>query len=86
MLEYESKEIFSTFDIPLVKNTLILRGEDVKEKVKGDVGDVLQSITNELNEFAKKWSIEIRQTTEDGKEVKVLEFGTKKDEPPETPE
>jgi len=35
LLEYESKEIFSTFDIPLVKNTLILRGEDVKEKVKG---------------------------------------------------
>ena len=35
MLEYESKEIFSKFDIPLVKNTLILRGEDVEEKVKG---------------------------------------------------
>ena len=35
MLEYESKEIFSTFDIPLVKNILILKGEDIEEKVKG---------------------------------------------------
>ncbi len=35
MLEYESKEIFSKFDIPLVKNTLILKGEDIEEKVKG---------------------------------------------------
>ena len=35
MLEYESKEIFSTFSIPLVKNMLILRGEDIEEKVKG---------------------------------------------------
>ncbi|MHA1193899.1 MAG: ATP-grasp domain-containing protein [Promethearchaeota archaeon] len=35
MLEYESKEIFSKFDIPLVKNKLILRGEDIEDKVKG---------------------------------------------------
>jgi len=34
LLEYESKEIFSTFDIPLVKNVLILKGEDIEEKVK----------------------------------------------------
>ncbi|MBY8988460.1 MAG: succinate--CoA ligase subunit beta [Candidatus Lokiarchaeota archaeon] len=35
MLEYESKEIFNKFDIPLVKNVLILKGEDIEEKVKG---------------------------------------------------
>ncbi|MHA1508478.1 MAG: succinate--CoA ligase subunit beta [Promethearchaeota archaeon] len=35
MLEYESKEIFSKFDIPLVKNILILGDEDIEEKVKG---------------------------------------------------
>ncbi|MHA1472989.1 MAG: succinate--CoA ligase subunit beta [Promethearchaeota archaeon] len=34
MLEYESKEIFSMFNIPLVKNMLIVRGENVEEKVK----------------------------------------------------
>ncbi|MHA1459529.1 MAG: succinate--CoA ligase subunit beta [Promethearchaeota archaeon] len=34
MLEYESKEIFSKFDIPLVKNILILGDEDIEEKVK----------------------------------------------------
>ena len=34
MLEYESKEIFSKFDIPLVKNILILMGEDIEDKVK----------------------------------------------------
>ncbi len=34
MLEYESKEIFSAFNIPLVKNILIIRGENVEEKVK----------------------------------------------------
>jgi succinyl-CoA synthetase beta subunit len=35
LLEYESKEIFRQFDIPLVKNLLILRGEDIEDKVKG---------------------------------------------------
>jgi len=35
LLEYESKEIFSKFDIPLVKNILILKGEDIEEKVRG---------------------------------------------------
>jgi len=35
LLEYESKEIFSKFDIPLVKNILILGDEDIEEKVKG---------------------------------------------------
>ncbi|NVM45733.1 MAG: ADP-forming succinate--CoA ligase subunit beta [Candidatus Lokiarchaeota archaeon] len=34
MLEYESKEIFSEFGIPLVNNMLILKGEDIEEKVK----------------------------------------------------
>jgi len=34
LLEYESKEIFSKFDIPLVKNILILGDEDIEEKVK----------------------------------------------------
>lgn len=34
MLEYESKEIFSKFGIPLVKNILILKSEDIEEKVK----------------------------------------------------
>ncbi|MHA1235437.1 MAG: ATP-grasp domain-containing protein, partial [Promethearchaeota archaeon] len=34
MLEYESKEIFSKFDIPLVKSILILGDEDIEEKVK----------------------------------------------------
>ncbi|MBY9013169.1 MAG: acetate--CoA ligase family protein, partial [Candidatus Lokiarchaeota archaeon] len=34
MLEYESKEIFSKFGIPLVKNIIILKGEDIEEKVK----------------------------------------------------
>jgi len=34
LLEYESKEIFSKFDIPLVKSILILGDEDIEEKVK----------------------------------------------------
>ena len=34
MLEYESKEIFSKFGIPLVKNILILRGENINERVE----------------------------------------------------
>ena len=33
MLEYESKEIFSEFGIPLVNNILILKGEDIEEKI-----------------------------------------------------
>lgn len=35
MLEYESKEIFSKFDIPLAKSILILKDEEIEEKVKG---------------------------------------------------
>jgi len=33
LLEYESKEIFTEFGIPLVNNILILKGEDIEEKV-----------------------------------------------------
>ncbi|MFW9866949.1 MAG: succinate--CoA ligase subunit beta [Candidatus Thorarchaeota archaeon] len=34
LLEYESKRIFSEFDIPLVKNIVIERGENIEEKVR----------------------------------------------------
>lgn len=79
--------ILTTFDVETKVNDEKV-GEKVDEakkkaaEVKGEVGDVFQEIADELNEFAKTWSIEIRQTTVDGKEVKVLELGTKKDEPP----
>ncbi|MGB5910485.1 MAG: ATP-grasp domain-containing protein [Promethearchaeia archaeon] len=33
LLEYESKEIFDKFDVPLAKNIIILRGENIEEKV-----------------------------------------------------
>ncbi|MFX1385326.1 MAG: ATP-grasp domain-containing protein, partial [Promethearchaeota archaeon] len=34
MLEYESKEIFKKFEIPLAKNILIIKGENIEKKVK----------------------------------------------------
>lgn len=34
MLEYESKEIFSKYNIPLVKNLLIQKGDNIEEKVE----------------------------------------------------
>ncbi|MFX0060294.1 MAG: ATP-grasp domain-containing protein, partial [Candidatus Heimdallarchaeota archaeon] len=34
LLEYESKELFSKFGIPLVRNIVILKGENIEEKVK----------------------------------------------------
>lgn len=83
--------LLTTFDVKtVVKDEAVdevkEQAVETKEKVKGEVGDIFQSIADEINKIKENWSIEIRQTTEDGKEVKVLEFGTKKDEPPETPE
>lgn len=34
LLEYESKELFGKFDIPLAKNIIILKGENIEEKIK----------------------------------------------------
>jgi len=34
LLEYESKEIFGKFDIPLVNNIIIFKEDDIEEKVK----------------------------------------------------
>ncbi|MFX1360905.1 MAG: succinate--CoA ligase subunit beta [Promethearchaeota archaeon] len=33
LLEYESKEIFGKFDIPLAKNIIIIKGDNIEEKV-----------------------------------------------------
>jgi succinyl-CoA synthetase beta subunit len=33
LLEYEAKEIFSEFDIPLTKRLVIVKGENIKEKI-----------------------------------------------------
>jgi hypothetical protein len=85
----------TTFDVKtVVKDKAVDEVKKEAAEIKSEVGDVLhpvfQDIADELNEFAKNWSIEIRQTTEDGKEVKVLEIGTeistKKKTPPETSE
>jgi len=34
LLEYESKRIFNRFDIPLAKNIIIEKAENIEEKVK----------------------------------------------------
>ena len=77
----------TTFDVKtVVKDKAVDEVKKEAAEIKSAAGDVLpsmvQEIADELNEFAKNWSIEIRQTTEDGKEVKVLELGTKKEASP----
>ncbi|MFX0087490.1 MAG: ATP-grasp domain-containing protein, partial [Candidatus Hodarchaeota archaeon] len=34
LLEYEAKEVFSEFDIPLAKRLVIVKGDNIKEKLK----------------------------------------------------
>jgi len=57
---------------------------EVTEKVGGEVGNVIQSLADEINKIKKNWHIEIRSKGEDG-ETNVIEFGTKQDDPPEPP-
>ncbi len=58
---------------------------EVTEKTGGQVGDVIRNIADEINKIKENWHIEIRSKGEDG-ETKVMEFGTKQDDPPEPPE
>jgi hypothetical protein len=60
------------------------QASEVTKKVGDKVGSVIQSLSDEIGKITKNWHIEIRTTGEDGEE-KVIEFGTKKDEP-EAPE
>ena len=50
-----------------------------KEKIKDGVGDVIQSLSDEIDKVKKRWHIEIRTHDEEGEEV-IMEFGTKKEE------
>jgi len=64
LLEYESKEIFSKFDIPLVKNILILRGEDIEDKVKGFSFPAIVKSQIAIGSRKKAGLIKIAQTQE----------------------
>jgi len=57
---------------------------EVTKKVGGEVGMVIQSLSDEINKIMQNWHIEIRSKGEDG-ETNVIEFGTKQDDPPEPP-
>ncbi|MHA1350333.1 MAG: succinate--CoA ligase subunit beta [Promethearchaeota archaeon] len=65
MLEYESKEIFSKFNIPLVKNMLLLRGEDIEEKVKGFSFPAIVKSQIAIGSRKKAGLIKIAQTKEE---------------------
>jgi hypothetical protein len=55
---------------------------EVTKKVGGEVGMVIQNLSDEINKIVQNWHIEIRSKGEDG-ETNVIEFGTKQDDPPE---
>ncbi|MHA1240160.1 MAG: succinate--CoA ligase subunit beta, partial [Promethearchaeota archaeon] len=65
MLEYESKEIFSMFNIPLVKNMLILRGEVIDEKVKDFSFPAIVKSQIAIGSRKKAGLIKIAQTKEE---------------------
>jgi succinyl-CoA synthetase beta subunit len=63
LLEYESKEIFSKFDIPLVKNILILKGENIEEKIRGFSFPAIVKSQIAIGSRKKAGLIKIAQTT-----------------------
>ena len=65
MLEYESKEIFSKFGIPLVNNILILKGEDIKEKVNSFSFPAIIKSQIAIGSRKKAGLIKIAQTQEE---------------------
>jgi succinyl-CoA synthetase beta subunit len=65
LLEYESKEIFSSFNIPLVKNILLLRDEDIEEKVKGFSFPAIIKAQIAIGSRKKAGLIKIAQTKEE---------------------
>ncbi len=70
------------------KEKVGITSTEVRQKIKDGSTEIIGSIREAINEFTEGWHIEIRTTGEDGEE-KMIEFGTKKDEPstqPEAPE
>ncbi|MCK4381527.1 MAG: hypothetical protein KAW51_10345, partial [Candidatus Lokiarchaeota archaeon] len=65
LLEYESKKIFSTFDIPLASNLVIERGENIEEKVKKFTFPAIIKSQIAIGSRKKAGLIKIAQNTEE---------------------
>jgi len=65
LLEYESKEIFSEFDIPLVNNILILKGDNIEEKVNSFSFPAIVKSQIAIGSRKKAGLIKVAQTQEE---------------------
>ena len=60
------------------------KAAEISSKTKTEIQGLIDGLGDSIEKIKKDWHIEIRTKGEDGEE-KVIEFGTKKDEPPEAP-
>jgi len=65
LLEYESKEVFSEFGIPLASNLVIKRGENIEEKVKKFTFPAIIKSQIAIGSRKKAGLIKIAQNTEE---------------------
>ena len=60
------------------------KAAEISSKTKTEIQGLIDGLGDSIEKIKKDWHIEIRTKGEDGEE-KVIEFGTKKDEPSEAP-
>jgi len=65
LLEYESKELFAKFDIPLTKNIVILKGENIEEKIRKFSFPAIVKSQIAIGSRKKAGLIKIAQTKDD---------------------
>ncbi|MHA2387651.1 MAG: ATP-grasp domain-containing protein, partial [Candidatus Hodarchaeales archaeon] len=66
LLEYEAKEVFAEFDLPLVTRLVIVKGEDVDNKLSQFVFPAIVKSQIAIGSRKKAGLIKIVQTREEG--------------------
>ena len=66
LLEYEAKEVFAEFDLPLVNRLVIMKGEDVDNKLSQFTFPAIVKSQIAIGSRKKAGLIKIVQTREEG--------------------
>lgn len=74
LLEYESKELFGKFDIPLAKNIIILKGENIEEKIKQFSFPAIVKSQIAIGSRKKAGLIKIAQTKDEAIKISIDYF------------
>lgn len=74
LLEYESKELFGKFDIPLAKNIIILKGENIEEKINQFSFPAIVKSQIAIGSRKKAGLIKIAQTKDEAIKISIDYF------------